>query len=49
MFWVAPILGAIVGGLIYKNLLQKAENKEILHTFFYIERAKTFLQIFLYF
>ena len=23
LFWVAPILGAIVGGLIYKNLLQK--------------------------
>lgn len=22
LFWVAPILGAIVGGLIYKNLLQ---------------------------
>lgn len=25
LFWVAPILGAIVGGLIYKNLLQKEE------------------------
>ncbi|MBY0485881.1 MAG: aquaporin Z [Flavobacteriaceae bacterium] len=23
LFWVAPILGAVVGGLIYKNLLQK--------------------------
>ena len=22
LFWVAPILGAIVGGFIYKNLLQ---------------------------
>jgi aquaporin Z len=27
LFWVAPILGAVVGGLIYKNLLQKAENE----------------------
>lgn len=26
LFWVAPILGAIVGGLIYKNLLQKTDN-----------------------
>lgn len=25
LFWLAPILGAIVGGLIYKNLLQKEE------------------------
>ena len=25
LFWVAPILGAIVGGLIYKNLLQKKD------------------------
>lgn len=25
LFWVAPILGAIVGGLIYKNLLQDKE------------------------
>lgn len=25
LFWVAPILGAIVGGLIYKFLLQKEE------------------------
>lgn len=23
LFWVAPILGAIVGGLVYKNLLEK--------------------------
>lgn len=23
LFWVAPILGAVIGGLIYKNLLQK--------------------------
>lgn len=26
LFWVAPIAGAIVGGLIYKTLLQKEEN-----------------------
>ena len=26
LFWVAPIAGAIVGGLIYKFLLQKEEN-----------------------
>ena len=26
LFWVAPIAGAIVGGLIYKMLLQKEEN-----------------------
>lgn len=26
LFWVAPITGAIVGGLIYKMLLQKEEN-----------------------
>lgn len=26
LFWVAPILGAIVGGLVYKNLLQKTDN-----------------------
>jgi len=25
LFWLAPILGAIVGGLIYKNLLQNNE------------------------
>jgi aquaporin Z len=25
LFWLAPILGAIVAGLIYKNLLQKTE------------------------
>ena len=27
LFWVAPILGAIVGGFIYKFLLQKEETK----------------------
>ena len=27
LFWVAPILGAIVAGLIYKNLLQKKDNE----------------------
>lgn len=27
LFWVAPILGAIVAGLIYKNLLQKTDNE----------------------
>lgn len=27
MFWVAPISGAIVGGLIYKTLLQKSDNE----------------------
>jgi aquaporin Z len=27
LFWVAPILGAIVGGLVYKNLLQKEDNE----------------------
>ena len=27
LFWLAPILGAIVGGLVYKNLLQKTENE----------------------
>ncbi len=26
LFWLAPILGAIVGGLLYKNLLEKSEN-----------------------
>lgn len=26
LFWIAPIAGAIVGGLIYKMLLQKEEN-----------------------
>lgn len=25
LFWLAPILGALVGGFIYKNLLQKEE------------------------
>ena len=28
LFWIAPISGAIIGGLIYKNLLQKLENSE---------------------
>lgn len=27
LFWVAPIAGAIVGGLIYKFLLQKSDNE----------------------
>ena len=27
LFWVAPIFGAIVGGLIYKFLLQKSSNE----------------------
>ncbi|GEC77339.1 aquaporin Z [Flavobacterium aquatile] len=27
LFWVAPILGAIVAGLIYKNLMQKTDNE----------------------
>ena len=27
MFWLAPILGAIFAGLVYKNLLQKNDNK----------------------
>jgi aquaporin Z len=26
LFWVAPILGAIVAGFIYKNLLQDHSN-----------------------
>lgn len=26
LFWVAPIAGALCGGLLYKNLLQKSEN-----------------------
>lgn len=26
LFWVAPILGAVVGGLIYKNLLQNNDD-----------------------
>ncbi|MBD0832373.1 aquaporin Z [Aestuariibaculum sediminum] len=29
LFWVAPILGAIVGGLIYKNLLQSPEKEAL--------------------
>ncbi|MEZ4854222.1 aquaporin Z [Flavobacterium sp.] len=29
LFWVAPILGAIVGGLIYKNLLQTNNKQEL--------------------
>lgn len=28
LFWAAPILGAIVGGLIYRNMLQKVETAE---------------------
>lgn len=28
LFWAAPILGAIIGGLIYRNLLQKSENSQ---------------------
>ena len=31
LFWVAPILGAIVGGLIYKNLLQSPQDLELEH------------------
>ena len=31
LFWVAPILGAIVGGLIYKNLLQSPQDVELEH------------------
>lgn len=27
LFWVAPILGAIVGGLLYKNFLERTENE----------------------
>lgn len=29
LFWVAPILGAVVGGLIYKNLLQRDGETEL--------------------
>ncbi|MEJ8598447.1 aquaporin Z [Riemerella anatipestifer] len=28
LFWVAPILGAVAGGFIYKNLLQKSTAEE---------------------
>ncbi|MDY3337693.1 aquaporin Z [Riemerella anatipestifer] len=28
LFWVAPILGAVAGGFIYKNLLQKSTTEE---------------------
>ncbi|MYY25988.1 aquaporin, partial [Elizabethkingia anophelis] len=28
LFWVAPILGGIAGGLVYKNLLQKTNAEE---------------------
>ena len=31
LFWAAPILGAIVGGLIYKNLLQTPWKKPLEH------------------
>lgn len=27
LFWLAPILGAVVGGLLYKNFLQRTENE----------------------
>lgn len=27
LFWVAPIAGAVVGGLIYKMLLQRGDNE----------------------
>ncbi len=26
MFWLMPIVGAVLGGVIYRNLLQKAED-----------------------
>ncbi|MDO5617061.1 MAG: aquaporin, partial [Cruoricaptor ignavus] len=29
LFWVAPILGAIAGGFIYKNLLQSPWKEEL--------------------
>ena len=29
LFWVAPIAGAVVGGLIYKMLLQRDDNEVI--------------------
>ncbi|WP_262904175.1 aquaporin Z [Chryseobacterium tagetis] len=31
LFWVAPILGGIVGGLIYKFLLQRNQEEELAH------------------
>lgn len=31
LFWVAPILGAVVGGLIYKFLLQNNKEEELAH------------------
>lgn len=30
VFWVAPILGAVVGGLIYKFLLQKPQDEVVI-------------------
>ena len=31
LFWVAPILGAVVGGIIYKTLLQSPQDVELEH------------------
>lgn len=31
LFWVAPVLGAVVGGLIYKHLLQSPQDVELEH------------------